>query len=372
MAKGYRRILGSRVISRAELLNNQHSGCTVHRFGTAERYEFERPRHIGDLPTVIEAKVGECTVPAPFVIDITDATVIGPSAVVSTDGRLLLESALGGDERLVDASVLAVLSGQFPFETRFQRPDRQYNDPIFSLVGPWATEYYHWLVDYLVQVFAIEIYRKRTGQDPRVLIPAGPPSWLLYSLSMAGVDMDRLVEWSGTRARCSDFILGSLRRKVGSNEGYIHSPAAVARLGERIRNSVANTHLDGPKRRLYVSRSDTTDRQVRNEDALLSTLDDYGFERIVPGEHSFKEQVRRFANAELILGPHGAGLTNMMFSEQTMLIELFGSYRNACFFALARGMGHEYVSVTCSPKEADMIVDTEAVESLLDDIVPRD
>ncbi|WP_248896417.1 hypothetical protein [Haloplanus halobius] len=158
IATGYRHILGSRVLTRAELLDDPPAGYTVHRFGTAERYEFDRPRHVGDLPSVIETKVGECTAPAPFVIAADDATVIGPSAVISVDGRLLLESALGGYARLVDASVLALLSGQLPLETRLQRPDYRYDDPVFSLVGPWVTEYYHWLVDYLVQVFALEVY----------------------------------------------------------------------------------------------------------------------------------------------------------------------------------------------------------------------
>nr|WP_283102323.1 glycosyltransferase family 61 protein [Haloplanus sp. XH21] len=205
------------------------------------------------------------------------------------------------------------------------------------------------------------------------MIPADPPSWLLSSLSLAGVDTDRLIEWSGTRARCSHAVLGSLRRNTSStSDGYIHSPAAAARLGERIRKSVAGTHSTGPGRRLYVSRADTTDRRVRNEDALLSVLDDYGFDRIVPGELSFETQVRRFSNAEIVLGPHGAGLTNMIFSEEATLIELFGSYRNACFFALAKGMGHEYVSVTCQSAGSDMIADTEAIASLLDDIVPHD
>jgi capsular polysaccharide biosynthesis protein len=98
-------------------------------------------------------------------------------------------------------------------------------------------------------------------------------------------------------------------------------------------------------------------------------LEPYGFERIVPGEHDFADQVRRFASAEMILGPHGAGLTNLAFAPDATLVELFGSYRNACFFALARGMGHGYACASCRADGDDMVADVDAVVSLLDDVL---
>lgn len=361
-----RRGLGSRVVTRTRLLDDPPDGYTIYPFGTAERYEFERPRHVGDLPEVIESKVGECTVPAPFVVEVEDATVIGPSAVVAADGRFLLESMLGGYERLIDASVRALMAGQLPFETGFQRAEEQYDDRVFSLVGPWATDYYHWLTDYLVQVFALETYQERTGTNPTVLIPADPPDWLTDSLSLLGIGPERLIEWEGDRARCSRLAIGTLRRHTASTgDGYIHSPAAMAQLGDRIRDAVPEADTDDRSRRLYVSRADAQDRRVRNEDALISMLDEYGFECIVPGEHTFAEQVRRFTDAEVVLGPHGAGLTNTIFASDTTLVELFGSYRNACFFALARGTDHGYASVTCRPEGEDMSADISEIESFV-------
>jgi hypothetical protein len=361
-----RRALGSRIVTRARLLDDPPTSYTVHPFGTAERYNFERPRHVGGLPEVIESKVGECTVPAPFVVEVEDATVIGPSALVTADGQLLLESTLGSYQRLIDASVRTLMAGQLPFERGLQRAEEQYDDPVFSLVGPWATDYYHWLTDYLVQVFALETYRERTGTDPTVLIPADPPDWLSDSLSLVGIDPDRTVEWSENRARCSRLAVGTMRRHTASTgDGYIHSPAAMTRLGDRIRDAVPEAGTDDRHRRLYVSRVDAQDRRVRNESELITMLDEYGFERIVPGEHTFAEQVRRFADAEVVLGPHGAGLTNTIFAPETTLVELFGSYRNACFFALARGMGHGYASVTCRPEGTDMVVDVSTIESFV-------
>jgi hypothetical protein len=369
-------MFSSRILTRAQLLDDPPEGYTVHRFGTDESYDFDCPRHIGELPTVIERQVGERTVPAPFVVEITDATVIGPSALVDASGYLLLQSALGEYERLIDASVRSLLSGQLPFKTRFQRADRTgYDPPLFLLVGPWATEYYHWLTDYLVQVFAIEVYRVQTGCDPLVLIPSSPPAWLRDSLSFAGIDSNRTVEWSGGCVRCSRLAVSAAPCHTASTkDGHIPSPLAMARLGDRIRTAVSKTDadVDDQSRRLYVSRADVTDRQVRNEDALMETLNDYDFERIIPGEQSFAEQVRLFADAEIVLGPHGAGLTNMIFATEAVLVELFGSYRNACFFVLAKGMGHNYACVTCQSEGKNLIVDPDDIEAVLDPVVSND
>jgi capsular polysaccharide biosynthesis protein len=39
-----------------------------------------------------------------------------------------------------------------------------------------------------------------------------------------------------------------------------------------------------------------------------------GFERVVPEDLSFDEQVATFQKAEWMFGAHGAGLTNVIFS----------------------------------------------------------
>lgn len=368
LAASYRYMFGSRVVTWTDLIGDSPPEWTVYRFGSDEYYEFTEPRHVGKLPEAIEAKLGDWNLSAPFVVELSDAAMIGPSGLVTRNDKILLESVRGSYQRLVDTSIRTLLAGQLPAPTRLQSPDRRYSRPAFSFVGPWAFEYYHWLTDYLVRVFALETYRERTGSDPVLLLPPDPSTWMLDSLRFAGVDIDHAVEWTGGRARFDRLAVGSVRfHTISGQAGYVHSPAGMARLGDRIRTAVDGT--EGDPTRLYVSRADAPKRRVLNEEELVSRLEPYGFERFVPGEHSFAEQVRRFSNVELILGPHGAGLTNVIFAEKTTLVELFGAYRNACYFALSQGMTHDYASVTCCADGADLIVDVDAVSSLLDDLL---
>jgi capsular polysaccharide biosynthesis protein len=89
---------------------------------------------------------------------------------------------------------------------------------------------------------------------------------------------------------------------------------------------------------------DATKRRIVNETDLVKELVLYGFEVVSLSGMSFADQVRLFDEAEIIVGPHGAGFTNAVFAQPgTTLIELFSpSYINGCFWALANACGHRY------------------------------
>jgi capsular polysaccharide biosynthesis protein len=81
----------------------------------------------------------------------------------------------------------------------------------------------------------------------------------------------------------------------------------------------------GPRTRLYVTRGPSANnRSVRTEDEVRAYLEGHGFRSLDPGTLSVREQIDTFAAAEIIVGSHGAGLTNLTFaSPGTRVIELF-------------------------------------------------
>ena len=67
------------------------------------------------------------------------------------------------------------------------------------------------------------------------------------------------------------------------------------------------------RRRLYITRR-TARRRVINESELEPILARYGFEVVEAENLSLAEQIQLFSQAEAIAGPHGAGLTNIVFA----------------------------------------------------------
>ena len=66
--------------------------------------------------------------------------------------------------------------------------------------------------------------------------------------------------------------------------------------------------------RLYVSRANARYRRVENEPELIEELAKLHFTAVDPGAHTFDAQVAMFWNADVVVGAHGAGLTNLVFA----------------------------------------------------------
>ena len=101
---------------------------------------------------------------------------------------------------------------------------------------------------------------------------------------------------------------------------------------------------DRPFRRLFVSRCDAKRRRLLNESEVLLELSQLGFEHVTPGCLSFKDQVAVFSQAQIVAGPHGAGLTNLIFMPKGgATIEIFSSGQGSGYYAwLSHLSGHTY------------------------------
>jgi glycosyl transferase family 61 len=112
--------------------------------------------------------------------------------------------------------------------------------------------------------------------------------------------------------------------------------------------------LADPVRRLYISRNDARWRRVINELEVMQVLEPLGFRRITLGQLSFTEQVRLFQNAEVVIGPHGAGLSNLAFCQPgTKVIEFQQLKLDVCFFRLSCcvGLDHYYIRSSTGPAD---------------------
>lgn len=79
-----------------------------------------------------------------------------------------------------------------------------------------------------------------------------------------------------------------------------------------------------PNARIYVSRGQATYRRVMNEEAVMTLLTGYGFKVVQLETLSFLEQVALMASSEMVVAPHGSGLTNIIFCRPgTKIIEIF-------------------------------------------------
>jgi capsular polysaccharide biosynthesis protein len=111
-----------------------------------------------------------------------------------------------------------------------------------------------------------------------------------------------------------------------------------------VRDALAPSTSVDADARVFISRAGSKGRQLVGEDKLLPILARYGFEIVQMEELSWSEQLALMQRTKVLVGPHGAGLTNMMFCPPgATIIEIADPlYPNPNFYALACAMAHAY------------------------------
>ncbi len=96
--------------------------------------------------------------------------------------------------------------------------------------------------------------------------------------------------------------------------------------------------------RIFISREKAPlGRHIINENELLQLLDKFGFKKYLLEDMPMEDQINLFYDAEAVVAPHGAGLTNLIFSEKIKVLELFQRpLIIPTYYYLSRSMGHDY------------------------------
>jgi len=127
--------------------------------------------------------------------------------------------------------------------------------------------------------------------------------------------------------------------------------------------------------RIFISRAKARHgRTIINENELFAALQPYGFNKYLLEDLPIEAQIELFYDAEYIVGAFGAGLTNMIFSDKTKVLDLSPSWCcNPYYYYLAKSLGHTYGYCYGNPENPDLfdisnfsVNVSEVVERLLE------
>ena len=179
--------------------------------------------------------------------------------------------------------------------------------------------YWHWWIDALSRIWMSDEH----NSEQRPLRLATPPlsdGFLRQSLECLGL-LDRVVE---LKRGITPFARVSFTPGLtGSSSRWPATPlrSYAAWLRERL-----GLETTAPRRRLLISRADARWRRIVNQEQLATELAELGFETIECGRMPLREQIETFAEAEFVVGAHGAGLTNALFAPPgTRVLEIFAA-----------------------------------------------
>jgi capsular polysaccharide biosynthesis protein len=259
-----------------------------------------------------------------MVADTLDVAVLPHGLVVGRDGLVMTHDALLARESAWDDEKLRA-SG-LPDARRLPRAQPAPGEQA-TVISQWCQAYYHWITDVLPRLAVLEV---AGCSEVALVVPEDLTAWQRKSLELLGAS--RLTPYGG-----------SLRADVLLWPRPVATPGHTPRWAcNWIRERLLREPRNG-RRRLYLTRRSEQVRRVANEADVWAMLEPMGFEMIDAGTLSLDRQIDLFADAAVVVSPHGGALTNILFAHRTLVVELFESgYVNPCYYVLADRCEHDY------------------------------
>ena len=193
------------------------------------------------------------------------------------------------------------------------------------LASTGGDTYFHWMTDVLPRVGLA----RRAGYDPAsfdwVLVNSLIHPFQRESLHQLGIHANRCLAFHKKELvyEMEEAVLPSLPGVPG-----VVPPESV----DFLRNAFAAGKT--PRgRKIFIGRGEAKHRPLIHEKEIWAQLQKRGYDSVDCGKLSVQKQAEVFGSAGMVVGAHGAALTNLVFCYPgTRVVELFSpAYVNPCY-----------------------------------------
>ncbi len=309
---------------------------------------------------------------APFVADTGPGYILTETGLVTTDdGRIVNANLFPPDQgrRFVIAKLIWQLFFQnVGLTASLLRQNTSWLDArsissstVAPLIPRYFDNYYHWMIETVPKIRYLEAFEQEIEGNVTYLIPGDAPSWLDQTLDLLEIPESKIEHAMCSVYKCDRVILPSFPLRIGSDYEWI-----VSRI---LQNAAPDREAIGAGNNVFISRSNAVERRIVNEDEVMEALSEYGFERYLLENNTVEENAALFNEADIVVGAHGAGLTDLIYCDDATVIEIFGSKIKNPYRRLAETMDVRYESLQCTPESTDIFVETDRLISKIESIL---
>ena len=296
--------------------------------GPSERIVNKPARNLNGFFDAEYREVQQMLSTAPFVVQIPEGHVVGEHGVVVTpDSQILSDVSfpMGEAQTYFNSNatpyVAKVRDMPFRFADEFVRdarlPARRLSGTAALLSSHAGRGYFHWMYDVIPRLGLLEAAGYDLADIDHFVIPMRTAGFHFETLDALGIPESRLVSSFNNRHVQADRLLApSLTRPAWAVPTWVV---------EYLRKSFPpkRPQGDGFPTRIYVIRKATDHGIVAGESQLTTRLRERGFEPLAMEDFTLHEKAWLLGQAEAVLGPSGAGLSNIVFCQPgTKVIEI--------------------------------------------------
>lgn len=215
---------------------------------------------------------------------------------------------------------------------------KQEVEKVISL-WKWHFNYYHFIIDILGQIALFE--RLNINE---ISIPFTLPEEALK------IPYVKEVFSKSETLLSKKWIIQKKGVLISTNEIYI--PKAIGYSKENINGvlKILGIQRTGKERndKIFLTRGKNRNRRLSNSVEIENLAKANGFKLIDTDELSVEDQIDVFSNSALVIGIHGAGLTNIIFRNKLNfhLVEIFPlNYKAPYYYWICKELGFQYTAL---------------------------
>lgn len=235
----------------------------------------------------------------------------------------------------------------------------------------FGPNYCHWLLDYIPRLISLHKYKSK---KITIAIPNMRASFQKQTIDLLEDYIEKIIVLEDhplIKFERLYFLSSSwfnhYHPAQGCNSILLHETSKILSKNISLKDNKSNKNI-------YISRNKSSGRRITNENELLLLLEKYDFKTFYLEDLSLKEQISLFKNAERVISPHGAGLTNLLFCKpNTKVLEIFNeNYGTSAYHDLSSGTGLNYTCYNSLDSDGgyfssdfnrkNIIVDCEIIE----------
>ncbi len=248
-----------------------------------------------------------------------------------------------------------------------------------------ASNYFHWHFEILAKLWEYIAKFSLENIDYVYTGCFSENSFKFKSLIAIGVPREKILNDISSSFSADTIVYPLLNSEVDipllqrmKPSGGIHhkgwSKSFCLEFPEYVRRNISS-FSDVKSKKLFVNRIENGNRKIINESEVKDFLISSGFEEIDPGMVDYETQVEKFSQASIVVGIHGAGLTNTIYCRDNVnVVELIpNDYEDVGYRMLCQIKNMAYIPIYCDqpvkikehPKNDDIFVDLKILAELV-------
>ena len=220
-----------------------------------------------------------------------------------------------------------------PISTKYLKKAKYINGSIAYLSNSNVNNYAHWFQFTLPLLYFYWKSIKKEMIDYYYVGDIELKNFQLDSLALLGIKREQIINYPCN----SDCIYMAIKENPIQLGFAKFNDLSSINFNQTIFKDPTILLKENSPKKIFIERGNVTYRKLIKSDELIAFLKNEGYYFCALDKLSFKEQATLFYNADNIIAPHGAALTNIMFCKtNTKFLELFPyKYQDWTFYTLA-------------------------------------